>query len=200
MEAQKANENLVPPVTNHKDAVAVDGLDDLFQWASGMVADSMDVRTRKDREQRIRRNVLEVIHKHKEHEAQEKFGEEVAYLHRRVIALLQALQEKTEEVSSLKQIMVAQYFNLRQLDDLEKEVKQLRSMTWYREEAEEERKALLTSLSKLKKDRDFLEDLLQTNETENERLARLLLAARADLETYRNRTFWQRLGSLFNGQ
>jgi predicted amino acid-binding ACT domain protein len=197
VEAQKlhAAEGFAPP--QHNQTVALEGLEDLFQWASEMVADGVDTKSKKLREQRIRRNVLEVISKNKEHEAQEKVAEEVTYLQKRVIALLQIISERTEEISNLKQVMVGQYFQLEAMRELEKEVKQLRQMTWYREEAEEERKHLMTALARMKKERDFLDELLQTNETENDRLAKLLKEARTELQGYTNRTWWQRVIAVF---
>src|SRR5688572_20200916 len=77
------------PLTNHEDAITIDGLEDLFNWASEMVADSNDPRGRRTKEQKIRRNVLEILQRNRDHEAREKYSEEIAFLQRRVIALLQ---------------------------------------------------------------------------------------------------------------
>lgn len=185
------------PAGNHDEVVAVDGLDDLFKWASEMVADGLDGRARKAKEQRIRRNVLGVIQRNKQHEAQEKFGEEIQYLQRRVIALMQVLHEKMEENSHIKQVMVAQYFALQKVSQLEDEVKQLQALTWYREEAEAERKHLMNALSRLKKERDILDDLLTVNENENVRLANLLNQCRSELSGLKGRRWWHCLVNFF---
>ncbi len=185
------------PCGNHDEVVAVEGLDDLFKWASEMVADGLDGRARKAREQRIRRNVLGVIQRNKEHEAQQKFADEIQYLQRRVMAVMQVLQEKLEENSNLKQTMVAQYFALQKMGQLEEEVKQLQSLTWYRQEAEVERKHLMTAIAKIKKERDFLDELLTVNENENVRLSNLLNQCRAELAQLKDRRWWHPILSFF---
>jgi septal ring factor EnvC (AmiA/AmiB activator) len=185
------------PEASHEDAVTIDGLEDLFNWASEMVTDANDPRTRRIKEQRLRRNVLELIQHAKAIEAREKVADEVAYLQRRVIALLQTVADKMEEADTLRQIVVTQYFALAQLAKLSDEVKQLQSLTWYREEAEAERKDLMNALSKLKKERDFLDELLTVVEQENCRLAKNYNETRDELAKLRNRRWWHRIAQLF---
>lgn len=181
----------------HKEAVTTDGLEDLFKWASNLVADGEDSRTRRARELRIRRRVLDLIHSSKELEAHAKYAEELNYLQRRVIALLQVVTEKTEELTASKQIMVAQYFALQRIPQLEEEVKQLKAMTWYREEAEAERKHLMNTLQRMKKERDFLDELLTVNENENTRLMQLLVKAREEYAELKNRRWWHGIRDFF---
>ena len=181
---------------SHDDAVNVEGLEDLFKWASDMVADGSDPKTRRVREQKISRNILEVIQKNKEYEAREKYAEEISYLQKRVIALLQILTEKLDETSNLKQVIVTQYYALSRIPQLEDEVKQLQAMTWYREEAEAERKHLMTALSKMKQERDFLDELVTINENENCRLAKLLSQSRAELAELQSRKWWHGISTL----
>lgn len=188
-------ENFEPP-TNHEESISVEGLEDLFQWASDLVADGSDYRSQRARELKLRRNVLDVIQRNKEIEAKEKYAEEISYLQKRIIALLQIVSEKMEENASLKQIMVTQFFAMSKLASLEDEVKQLQAMTWYRDEAEAERKVLMDALSKLKKERDFLDDLLTANEIENSRLAKAINSVRTELLELKNRRWWHALTGL----
>jgi chromosome segregation ATPase len=178
--------------TNHEEAIAVEGLEDLFAWASEMVADGSDPRLRRTREHKIRRNVLEVMQRNRELEAKEKFSEEINLLQKRVVALLQIVSEKVEEVSSLKHVIVTQYFAMAKIATLEDEIKELEKLTWYRDEAEAERKHLMDALAKLKKERDYLEEVLSANETENGRLAELLANARMELNALKARKWWHR--------
>ena len=179
-------------LTNHEDAIAVEGLEDLFAWASEMVADGADPRMRRTREHKIRRNVLEVMQRNRELEAKEKYSEEINYLQKRVVALLQVVSEKIEENASLKHIVMAQYFAMGKIGELEQEVKELEKLTWYRDEAEAERKHLMDALAKLKKERDYLEEVLGANESENARLAELLANARMELNALKARKWWHR--------
>lgn len=179
-------------VTTSKERTAVEGLEDLFKWASDMVATGEDPRARNAREARIRRQVLEVMQQLREHKAVERARDEVAYLQKRVIALLQKLQEFTEENTALKQIMVAQYYELQQVPRLQEEIKRLQSSEFDRKAAEQERENLLDALAKLKVDRDFLDELLQASEEENTRLARLLADAHAEVDKLRSRRWWHR--------
>jgi hypothetical protein len=185
------------PLTNHEDAVSTEGLEDLFQWASDMVADGADPRSRRSREQKLRRSVLDIIQRNKEIEAREKYAEEIHYLQQRSIALLQIVSEKMEENAHLKQVVVTQYFAMSKLSVLEDEVKQLQAMTWYRDEAEAERKHLMDALSKLKKERDFLDDLLTANEVENSRLGKAINNIGNELEQLKNRRWWHYFVTVF---
>jgi hypothetical protein len=178
--------------TNHEEVVAVEGLEDLFAWASEMVADGTDPRINRRREARLRRNVLDVMQRNRDLEAKEKYSDEILYLQKRVVALLQVVSEKVEETSSLKHIIMSQYYALARVASLEEEVKQLEKLTWYRDEAEAERKHLMDALSKLKKERDYLEELLTTNETENGRLAEILSNSRMELAQLKARRWWHR--------
>ncbi len=178
------------PFTNHEQSLALEGLDDLFQWASEMVADGQDARVKRAREQRIRRQVMEAVQKLREQEALVRASQENSYLQRRLVAVLQKLQEYTEENATLKQIMVAQSFTLQRLPALEEEIKQLKLVSFDREAAQVEQRVLLNALSKLKTDRDYLDDLLRVNEEENARLAQLLAEARAEIGRLKSRRWW----------
>ena len=177
-------------LTTHDERTAVEGLEDLFKWASEMVATNEDPRLQSARENRIRRQVLEVVQQLREKQAVEQSRDEISYLQRRVIALLQKLQEKSEENGVIKQIMVAQCFALKRIPELEKEIERLKSLEFERKPVQEERETLLTALSKLKVDRDFLDELLHASEEENTRLARLLADTRAELDKLSSRRWW----------
>jgi len=92
----------------HEQSLDLQGLEHVFHWASEVVAESDESRAKIARERRIRKQVLEIIHQHREQQIRAEFQDEVSYLQRRVIALLAKLQEVTEENSAVKQIMVAQ--------------------------------------------------------------------------------------------
>ncbi len=187
---QASNGNNPRFLTTRDERTAVEGLDDLFKWASDMVATSEDPRTKIARENRIRRQVLEVVQQLRETQATEQAKDEICYLQRRVIALLQKLQDITEETATIKQIMVAQCYLLQRIPQLEKEIGRLHAIDLERKPAEEERENLLTALSKLKVDRDFLDELLHSSEEENTRLARLLADARAEVDKLTSRRWW----------
>lgn len=189
MESQKA-EHYFNPIDAHIDAVNVVGLDDLFQWASETVAEGMDSRAMRAKEQRMKRQVLNIIHRSADLQAKAKHADELAYLQRRVIALQGVLAERGEEVSNLKQIVISQYYTLQRIPELEEQVVQLSKHNWEREQAEEERKHLMNALSKLKKERDYLDDLVTANEAENSRLAVLLKQAKEEIETLKARRWW----------
>lgn len=180
------------PFTNHEEAVAVEGLEDLFAWASEMVADGSDPKARRAREFRLRRSVLDVMQRNRDLEAKEKYSEEINMLQKRVVALLQIVGEKIEENAAQKNIILSQYFALARIAQLEEEVKQLEKLTWYRDEAEAERKIMMDALAKIKKERDYLEELVTANETENARLAELLSNARMELNALKARRWWHR--------
>ena len=185
------------PMASHDDAVTVDGLEDLFLWASEVVTDANDPRIRRTKEHKVRRNVLEMIQHTKEIEAKEKYADEVGCLQRRVIALLQVTAEKTEENSALKQIVLTQFIAMSRLAEVQEELKQLQSLTWYREEAEAERKHLMDALAKIKKERDYIDEVLCAAEEENTRLARLYSNAISELEVLKNRRWWHRFLPMF---
>lgn len=183
---------------SHREAISLDGMDDLFRWASDVVAESNPGSVPvTDKDLKPKRDLVESIRKTHELESQQKYGEEISYLQKRCIALMQVLNEKLDETSVLKQIVVAQSYELKRVAELENEVKNLQQMTWYREEAEQERRSLMNALSRLKIERDMLDELLHSNETENSRLAYLLRECRQRLEFLEHRTWWHVVRDLF---
>ena len=113
----------------HEQSVDTSGLDDIFKWASDIVADSHeDSRVRLAREKRVRKQVLTVIQKSGEDKILAEANHEINYLQKRVIALLTKLQETIEENSLLKQIMLTQLYSLQQIPALEAELRQLKSI------------------------------------------------------------------------
>ncbi len=183
--------------SQHNDALDTEGLEHIFRWASDMVAEGEDARVKIARERRVRRQVLEVVQKAREQKVLKEASDETAYLQRRVIALLQKMQEVTEENSLLRQISISQYYALDRIPVLEEEVKSLRGMDYEREAAVAERRYLMDALAKLKADRDFLDELLTSAEEENARVARLLLEARAELADLKERKWWHSLYRIF---
>jgi hypothetical protein len=177
--------------TNHESSIALEGLEDLFKWASEMVADGEDVRVNRAKEQRLRRQVMEAVQRLREQEAVVRANHESTYLQKRLIAVLQKLQEFTEQNSTLKQIMVAQAFALERIPELEEEIKRLKSLELDIEASQLERRDLLTALSKVKVDCDYLDELLRVNEEENARLAEMLADTRTELAALRARKWWQ---------
>lgn len=189
MESQRA-EFYFNPIDSHEDAVEVQGLDDLFQWASETVAEGLDGRARRVKELRIKRQVLNIIHRSADLQAKAKHADELAYLQRRVIALQGVLAEKGDELSNLKQVVITQCCAMQRIPELEEKIVQLQAKSFDKEQAEEERKQLMNALAKLKKERDFLEETVTVNESENSRLAKLLAEARQEVAVLRNRRWW----------
>jgi chromosome segregation ATPase len=177
-------------IRRHQESLDMTGLDHLFRWASEVVSDAEDSRVRTAREKRIRRQVLEVLQSHREEKVRNESLDEIAYLQRRVIALLTKLQELTEENAAVKQIMVSQSFALEKLPRLEREVKQLKMVELEKEAAVTERRYLMDGIAKIKVERDYLEDLLTAVEEENMRLAKLFNEAKAEVERLKNRRWW----------
>ncbi len=177
-------------IRRHQESLDMTGLDHLFRWASDVVSDAEDSRVRTAREKRIRRQVLEVLQSHREEKVRNESLDEIAYLQRRVIALLTKLQELTEENAAVKQIMVSQSFALEKLPRLEREVKQLKMVELEKEAAVTERRYLMDGIAKIKVERDYLEDLLTAVEEENMRLAKLFNEAKAEVERLKNRRWW----------
>jgi hypothetical protein len=180
-----------PLQREHDQSVSVDGLEHLFKWASDMVSDGEDERVRHAREKRVRRQVLEVVQQYKEQKAVAKNQEELAYLQRRVIALLQKLQEMTEENAAVKQIMVSQYWAIQRIPFLEAQIKTLKIVEYEKDAAVKERRYLMDALAKVKVERDYLEEILVTCEDENARLATILGATRKENEELKARRWWQ---------
>jgi hypothetical protein len=174
----------------HSEAIEIEGLDHIFKWASDMVAEGEDTRVKVAREKRIRRQVLEVVQKVKEQKAVAQAQEEITYLQRRVIALLQKLQEVSEENTTAKGLVISQYYMLQRIPGLEAEVKQLKAVEYEREAAVTERRYLMNALARVKSDRDMLDELLVANEEENSRLAKILATTRAELAELKSRRWW----------
>jgi hypothetical protein len=174
----------------HEDAVDVEGLDHIFRWASEVVADGEDARVRSAREKRVRRQVLELVQKSRDQRLMAQAQDENSYLQRRVIALLQKLQEVTEECGLAKSVMVSQWYMLQRIPQLESEVKQLKSIEYEREAAVQERRYLMDALAKLKVDRDLLDEMLTATEQENVRLAQILTDTRSELAEIKARRWW----------
>jgi cell division protein FtsB len=186
--------------TDHDDVLSLEGMDHLFKWAAEMVADGDDLRLRVAREKRVKRDVLEIVHRYHEQKAVSKSKDEIAYLQRRTIALMQRVQDLTEENAAVKQVMVSQYFALEQLQYLEIEVKRLKVLEIEKEAAVEERRFLMDALSKLKVERDFLEDTLDVCEKENSRLAGKINDLNyelIELREFKNRKWYQHLYSWY---
>ena len=225
METQKAlvETNFSESSADHQEAIALQGLDDLFQWASETVADGLDGRTRRAREHRVKSKVLAVIHEHAALQAKSKYTDEASYLQRRVMALQSVVSEKLEEVVVLRQVMVGQYLSLQRVPELEEKVRQLETDRVDRKVVEQQHKQLhekiarleseviryssieaeidrldqeckhlVTALARLKVERDFLEELVETCESENTRVASLLRDTRSELESLKQRRWWHR--------
>lgn len=189
MESQRL-ERYFEPIKNHDEAVSVQGLEELFYWASEQLADGLDGKALKAREQEVKRQVLSIIHKSAQSQAQAKHLDELAYLQRRVIALQAVLSERTEELSNLKQFVVAQYYSLQRIPELEEKLVQLESECKRLQSAEADQKELVSALAKMKRERDLLDDMLDANERENERLVSLLKEAKSDLEVQKAKRWW----------
>ena len=174
----------------HQDTVAVDGLEHIFKWASEVVSDPEDERVRQARDRRVRRQVLDVVQKYREQRVLSKSQDEVAYLQRRVIALLSKLQELTEENAAVKQIMVSQYWAVQRIPALEEQIRSLKMVEFEKEAAIKERRYLMDALAKLKVERDYLEDILTTCEDENTRLSSILKDTRNELTTLKAKKWW----------
>jgi hypothetical protein len=198
LSASEANNTFTTSQASHDENVSTDGLDHLFKWASDVVADGEDVRIKLARERRIRRQVLDVVNKYQQQRLAAKSKDEIAYLQRRVIALMQKLQEMTEENAAVKQIMVGQYYALQRIPQLEYELNQLKKVEYEREAAVTERRYLMDALSKIKVERDFLEDTLLSAETENGRLSQILNETRSELSEFKARRWWHPVLRFFN--
>jgi hypothetical protein len=177
----------------HEDAIAVDGLDHIFKWASETVSDPQDERVRQARDRRVRHQVLEVVQKYREQRVVTKSQDEVAYLQRRVIALLSKMQELTEENAAVKQIMVSQFWAIQRIPALEEQVRVLKVVEYEKDAAIKERRYLMDALAKVKVERDYLEDILVTCEDENQRLSSILNNTRAELTELKTRKWWHKL-------
>ena len=175
---------------DHGDNISLDGLEHIFNWAAEVVSDGEDARVKQARERRVRREVLEVVQRYQQQRLAAKNREEISYLQRRVIALLQKVQELTEENAAVKQVMVSQFFTLQRIPELQQEINSLKRLEFEREAAVQERRVLMDALAKLKVERDFLEDTLVSAEIENERLANILTRTNNELIELKNRRWW----------
>jgi len=184
------NLDFSPNQGEHEDAVAVDGLEHIFKWASETVSDPQDERVRQARDRRVRHQVLDVVQKYREQRVVTKSQDEVAYLQRRVIALLSKMQEMTEENAAVKQIMVSQFWAIQRIPVLEEQVRVLKVVEYEKEAAVKERRYLMDALAKIKVERDYLEDILVTCEDENTRLSSILNSTRAELAEVKARKWW----------
>lgn len=181
----------------HEEAVALEGLDHIFKWASEVVAEGDDNRAKVAKEKRIRRQVLEMVQKYREEKILAKANEENAYLQRRVIALLQKVQELIEENAQVKQIVVNQYWQLSRVPAMERELREFKSKECERDAAVNERKYLMSALAKIKVERDYLEEIASVNETENSRLVKMLNEAKSDLAIAQARRWYSPIVDLF---
>ncbi len=175
----------------HERSLDTTGLDHIFKWASEVVTeDSEDSRVKIAKEKRIRKQVVEIVQKAQEDKVLADAQNEVSYLQRRVIALLTKLQELLEENSLIKQIMLTQLYSLQQIPALEQELKELRSIQCEKDSAVTERRYLMDGLTKLKVERDYLEGILVTAESENARLAKLLKTTQKELVEAKTPKWW----------
>jgi len=181
----------------HEQSVDIQGLDDIFKWASDVVAEgNEDSRVRLAREKRIRTQVLTVVQKAREDKVLADANHEINYLQRRVIALLTKLQEVVDENSLLKQIMLTQLYSIQQMPAMEAEIRELKSIQCEKDSAVDERRYLMDGLTRLKVERDYLEDVLTAAETENYRLAKVLRGTRNELVRVQAKKWWHGLYSL----
>jgi hypothetical protein len=184
------NQGVNQSESKHESAIDLEGLDHLFKWASDMVAEGEDNRVRQTRDKRVRREVLEVVQQARESKVVTEALDEASYLQRRVIALLQKMTEVTEENAAIKQIMVSQYYTLQRIPYLETQVKQMRTLEFEREAAVTERRYLMDGLAKLKTERDLLDDMVTSCESENIRVAKLLQESKLEVETLKAKRWW----------
>lgn len=174
----------------HDDSLNLEGLDHIFRWASEVVAEGEDSRVRMAREKRIKRQVLETVQKAREQKVLADATTEIAYLQRRVIALLAKIQEVLEENSTLKQMMLSQYYAVQKVAALEYELKELRNNQIEKDAAVTERRYLMDGLAKMKVERDYLEELLTATEADNARLGSILRDTRTELEELKSKRWW----------
>ncbi len=173
-------------------SMSLDGLDHIFQWAQEVVSTSPDYKINSANEKRVRRQVLELIQKYKDNEQTGLLKDEVQYLQRRSIALLDKITDLLKENTKLKVDNLEQYWALQEIAVLKKENHELKLMEFELAQANEERTILMTSLMKHKKQTHILENLVEAVEEDNSRLAQRLADTRKELANLKNRTFWQK--------
>lgn len=191
-QSQAVQIELTSPLHQHNEAVSLDGLDDLFQWAQDLVADGQSIDVLKEKEERIRRQVTETIDRVKKEKAAQEAKDEIAYLQRRVIALFQRVQDLSDENIQIKQVMITQYYELLEAEKLKLEVNRLKEYENNHELISSEQKQMMEALSKLKVERDILDDLLTSYEQENTRLANLLKQERELAQQVQSKRWWHR--------
>jgi len=183
----------------HEQSVDINGLDDIFKWASDVVAEgNEDSQVRLAREKRVRTQVLSIVQKAKEDKVLADANHEINYLQRRVIALLTKLQEVVDENSLLKQIMLTQLYSIQQMPAMEAEIRELKSIQCEKDSAVNERRYLMDGLTKLKVERDYLEDVLVAAETENYRLVKTLKFTREELVQSQSKKWWHYFYGVFD--
>lgn len=190
-----ASQHLDNSLTNfsipaHDQNLSLEGLEGLFNWASELVADGQDANAKQVDEQKLRRRVLEVVQQAREQKVATEASGEVAYLQRRVMALMNRLTAITEDNSQLKQIILAQTYAMQVIPELEGEVKKLQEKEWERQDLLETQESLMNTISKVKIERDILDDLLRVVEMENDRLGRKLNEARQQVSVLSARRWW----------
>ncbi len=173
-------------------SMSLDGLDHIFQWAQEVVSTAPDYKINTANEKRVRRQVLELIQKYKDNEQTGLLKDEVQYLQRRSIALLDKITDLLKENTKLKVDNLEQYWALQEIAVLKKENHELKLMELELAQANEERTILMTSLLKHKKQTHILESLVEAVEEDNSRLAQRLADTRKELANLKNRTFWQK--------
>lgn len=190
-----ASQHLPNSLTNfsipaHDQNLSLEGLDGLFTWASDMVADGQDPALKQVSEQKLRRRVLEVVQQAREQKVATEASSEVAYLQRRVMALLNGMTSLSSENAELKQIILLQTYAMQVIPELETEVKRLQTLDGERQHLEATQESLMNTISKIKIERDILDDLLRAVELENDRIGRKLNEARDQVIVLSSRRWW----------
>lgn len=190
-----ASQHLPNSLTNfsipeHDQNLSLEGLEGLFNWASDMVADGQDPAQKQVNEQKLRRRVLEVVQQAREQKVATEVSEEVAYLQRRVMALLNGLNAMSADNYQLKQTLLLQTYAMQAIPELEMEVKKLQGYEAERKQLLATQESLMNTISKIKIERDIIDDLLRVVELENDRLGRKLNEAREQVTLLSSRRWW----------
>ncbi len=190
-----ASQHLTNSLTNfsipaHDQNLSLEGLEGLFNLASDLVDDGQDPQVKQVNEQKLRRRVLEVVQQAREQKVASEVNTEVAYLQRRVMALLNGLSSMSAENAELKQVILLQTFAMQAIPELEAEVKNLQSFQTERKHLLATQESLMNTVSKIKIERDIIDDLLRVVELENDRLGRKLNEAREQVTVLSSRRWW----------
>lgn len=190
-----ASQHLTNSLTNfsipaHDQNLSLEGLEGLFNWASDLVDDGQDPQVKQVNEQKLRRRVLEVVQQAREQKVASEVNTEVAYLQRRVMALLNGLSSMSSENAELKQIILLQTFAMQAIPELEAEAKKLQGFEIERKHLLATQESLMNTVSKIKIERDIIDDLLRVVELENDRLGRKLNEAREQVTVLSSRRWW----------